>query len=106
MAHTHDSQHSLTELGKKQAQITAEFMKTVVGEKTVLYCSPYLRTMQTGKAIHSQLSENVPFYQSPLIREWELGNLYDFNNRTPEMKKEFKAAGLLVFIDLMMTNTL
>jgi broad specificity phosphatase PhoE len=97
MAHTHDSQHSLTELGHKQAQITAEFFKTIVTPKTVLYSSPYLRTMQTAQAIHSSLPEGIPFYENPLIREWELGNLYDFTDRTPEKKKEFKAAGQFYF---------
>lgn len=97
MAHTHDSQHSLTELGQKQAQKTGEFMQTLINEKTVLYSSPYLRTMQTAKAIHSKLPDQVPFYQSPLIREWELGNLYDFTKRSPEAKKEFKAAGQFYF---------
>lgn len=97
MAHTHDSQHSLTELGQKQAQKTAEFMKIIVNERTVLFSSPYLRTIQTAKAIHSQLPERVPLYENPLIREWELGNLYDFNNRTPEAKKEYKAAGQFYF---------
>ena len=97
MAHTHDSQHSLTELGFKQAQVTAEFFKTIVTSKTVLYSSPYLRTIQTAKAIHSQLGEAVPFFENPLIREWELGNLYDFTNRPPEKKKEFKAAGQFYF---------
>jgi broad specificity phosphatase PhoE len=97
MAHTHDSQHSLTELGHKQAQITAEFFKTIVTPKTVLYSSPYLRTMQTAQAIHSSLPEGIPFYENPLIREWELGNLYDFQDRTTEKKKEFKAAGQFYF---------
>jgi broad specificity phosphatase PhoE len=97
MAHTHDSKHSLTELGQNQVQKTAEFMKLHVNEKTVLYCSPYLRTIQTAEAIHSLLPKQVPFYQNPLLREWELGNLYDFTNRPPEMKKEFKAAGLFYF---------
>ncbi|MDR7080531.1 broad specificity phosphatase PhoE [Neobacillus niacini] len=97
MAHTHDSQHSLTELGHKQAQVTAEFFKTIVTPRTVLYSSPYLRTIQTAKAIHSQLPEEVPFFESPLVREWELGNLYDFTDRTPEKKKEFKAAGQFYF---------
>jgi broad specificity phosphatase PhoE len=97
MAHTHDSQHNLTELGQKQVQKTAEFIKTKVFGKTVLYCSPYLRTIQTAKAIHALLPEQVPFYENPLLREWELGNLYDFNNRTPEAKKEFKAAGQFYF---------
>lgn len=97
MAHTHDSKHSLTELGHEQVQKTADFMKNVVNEQTVLYSSPYLRTIQTAKAIHSLLPENVPFYENPLLREWELGNLYDFTNRTPEIKKEFKAAGLFYF---------
>jgi broad specificity phosphatase PhoE len=97
MAHTHDSQHSLTELGQKQAQVTAEFFKTIVSPKAVLYSSPYLRTMQTAQAIHSALPEGVPFYENPLIREWELGNLYDFTDRTPEKKKEFKAAGQFYF---------
>ena len=97
MAHTHDSQHSLTELGHKQAQVTADFFKTIVTPKTVLYSSPYLRTIQTAKAIHSKLPEEVPFFENPLIREWELGNLYDFTNRTPEKKKEFKAAGQFYF---------
>jgi broad specificity phosphatase PhoE len=97
MAHTHDSQHSLTELGHKQAQVTAEFFKTIVSPKTVLYSSPYLRTMQTAQAIHSALPEGVPFFENPLIREWELGNLYDFSDRTPEKKKEFKAAGQFYF---------
>ena len=31
------------------------------------------------------------------LREWELGNLYDFNNRSPQAKKEFKAAGQFYF---------
>lgn len=97
MAHTHDSQHSLTELGHKQAQVTAEFFKTIASPKTVLYSSPYLRTMQTAQAIHSALPEGVPFFENPLIREWELGNLYDFADRTPEKKKEFKAAGQFYF---------
>jgi broad specificity phosphatase PhoE len=97
MSHTHDSQHSLTELGHKQAQVTAEFFKNIVSPKTVLYSSPYLRTMQTAKAIHSLLPESVPFYENPLIREWELGNLYDFSDRPPEKKKEFKAAGQFYF---------
>ncbi|WP_052427313.1 histidine phosphatase family protein [Neobacillus niacini] len=97
MAHTHDSQHSLTELGQKQAQVTAEFFKTIVSPKTVMYSSPYLRTIQTAKAIHSLLPEEVPFFENPLIREWELGNLYDFTDRTPEKKKEFKAAGQFYF---------
>ncbi|MBY0146440.1 histidine phosphatase family protein [Neobacillus niacini] len=97
MAHTHDSQHSLTKLGHKQAQITAEFFKTIVSPKTILYSSPYLRTMQTAQAIHSELPEGVPFFENPLIREWELGNLYDFADRTPEKKKEFKAAGQFYF---------
>ncbi|MCM3584554.1 histidine phosphatase family protein [Mesobacillus maritimus] len=97
MAHTHDSQHSLTEKGQKQVQLTGEFMRDQVNENTLLYASPYLRTMQTAEAIHSRLPEGVPFYQNPLIREWELGNLYDFTNRTPEAKKEFKAAGQFYF---------
>jgi broad specificity phosphatase PhoE len=97
MAHTHDSQHSLTEIGHKQAQVTAEFFKTIVTPKTVLYSSPYLRTMQTAQAIHSSLPAGIPFYENPLIREWELGNLYDFTDRTPEKKKEFKAAGQFYF---------
>lgn len=97
MAHTHDSQHSLTELGHKQAQVTAEFFKTIVTSRTVLYSSPYLRTIQTAKAIHSQLPEEVRFFESPLVREWELGNLYDFTDRTPEKKNEFKAAGQFYF---------
>ncbi|MCM3693576.1 histidine phosphatase family protein [Neobacillus niacini] len=97
MAHTHDSQHSLTELGHKQAQVTGEFFKTIVTPKTILYSSPYLRTMQTAQAIHSSLPEGIPFFENPLIREWELGNLYDFHDRTPEKKKEFKAAGQFYF---------
>jgi broad specificity phosphatase PhoE len=97
MAHTHDSKHSLTELGHIQVKKTGKFMKTILNEKTILYSSPYLRTLQTAKAIHSLLPEQVPFYENPLIREWELGNLYDFNNRTPELKKEFKASGLYYF---------
>lgn len=97
MAHTHDSQHSLTKLGQMQVQKTAEFLKTLVNEKTVFFSSPYLRTIQTANAIHSLLPEGVPFFENPLIREWELGNLYDFNNRTPEVKKEFKAAGQFYF---------
>jgi broad specificity phosphatase PhoE len=97
MAHTHDSNHSLTPLGQKQVEKTGEFMKTIVNESTVLYTSPYLRTKQTAEAIYSQLGGQVPFYESPLIREWELGNLYDFTDRSPQAKKEFKAAGQFYF---------
>ncbi|KKK37754.1 hypothetical protein WQ57_12410 [Mesobacillus campisalis] len=97
MAHTHDSQHSLTVLGQKQVEETGEFMKGILDEKTIVYSSPYLRTMETANAIHKHLPATVPFYQNPLIREWELGNLYDFANRTPEAKKEFKAAGQFYF---------
>jgi broad specificity phosphatase PhoE len=93
MEHIHDSEHNLTELGQKQAQVTAEFIKTKVSEKAILYSSPYKRTMQTAKAIHSMLPEQVPFFENPLLREWELGNLLNISNRTPELKKEYKAAG-------------
>lgn len=97
MAHTHDSKHNLTELGRKQAQVTAQFMKEHVKGSIILYSSPYLRTMETAKAIHALLPEGTPFYENPLLREWELGNLYDFNNRSPQAKKEFKQAGRFYF---------
>lgn len=64
MAHTHDSQHSLTELGFKQAQVTADYLKTIIEGKTVLYSSPYLRTKQTAQAIHSLLPVEVPFLKT------------------------------------------
>ena len=97
MSHTHDSKHSLTELGQKQARETAAFLKTKVNEKSVIYSSPYLRTIQTARAIHAELLEQVPFYENPLLREWELGNLYDVNDRPPQVKKEYKAAGRFYF---------
>jgi broad specificity phosphatase PhoE len=97
MAHTHDSKHDLTELGRKQAQMAAQFMKDYVKGNTILYSSPYRRAMETAKFVHALLPEDTPFYENPLLREWELGNLYDFNNRTPEAKKEFKAAGRFYF---------
>jgi broad specificity phosphatase PhoE len=97
MAHTHDSKHNLTELGRKQAQITAQFIYEYVKGSVTLYTSPYLRTIETAKFIHALLPEDTPFYENPLLREWELGNLYDFQNRTPEAKKEFKAAGRFYF---------
>lgn len=97
MAHTHDSKHALTSKGRKQAELTGEFMKDKLNEKSVFYVSPYLRTMETAQAIYSKLPQTIPFYESPLIREWELGNLYDFNNRPPALKKEFKAAGSFYF---------
>jgi broad specificity phosphatase PhoE len=97
MKHTHDSKHSLTEIGQKQVKITAEFMKNLLNEKTVIYSSPYLRTKQTAKAIQSVLPFDVPFIENPLLREWEMGNLYDVHHRPPELKKEFKAAGQFYF---------
>lgn len=97
MAHTHDSRHSLTKVGQKQASMTGQFMKDNLNEKTVIYSSPYLRTMQTARAVHSLLPNEAALFQNPLLREWELGNLYDFTNRTEEEKKEFKAAGQFYF---------
>jgi len=97
MAHIHDSKHALTELGCKQVEKAAEFLKMEVNEKTVLYVSPYKRTRDTAKVIRSKLPESVAYYESPLIREWEYGNLYDFNDRPPEVKKEYKAAGSFYF---------
>lgn len=98
MAHTHDSKHPLTDLGKKQAEKTAHFMQGEVNENTVLYASPYQRTIETAKVIYSRLADTVPFYENPLLREWELGNLYDFHHdRPPEVKREFKAAGSFYF---------
>lgn len=97
MASIHDSKHDLTELGKQQAQLTAAFLKDHIQGGSILYSSPYLRTMETARAIHSLLPNDTPFLENPLLREWELGNLYDFNNRTPEAKKEFKAAGQFYF---------
>jgi broad specificity phosphatase PhoE len=97
MAHTHDSKHKLTELGRRQAEATAQFTKEYIKGSTILYTSPYMRTMETAKTIHSLLPSDTPFYENPLLREWELGNLYDFNNRTAEAKKEFKAAGKFYF---------
>lgn len=97
MAHTHDSKHNLTELGRNQAKNTAQFIKEFVKGRAALFSSPYLRTMETAKSIHALLPKETPFYENPLLREWELGNLYDFNNRSPEAKKEFKAAGKFYF---------
>ncbi|MFC4024025.1 histidine phosphatase family protein [Oceanobacillus longus] len=93
MEHIHDSEHHLTELGEKQAEATADFLKNLVTRDTVIYSSPYKRTMQTAEAIQSKLPENVPIYENPLIREWELGNLLNISNRTPQLKKEYKSAG-------------
>lgn len=93
MEHIHDSEHNLTELGQQQVKATAEFIKTRVNEKAILYSSPYKRTMQTAQAIHSVLPQQVSFYENPLLREWELGNLLNINNRTPQLKKEYKASG-------------
>lgn len=97
MAHTHDSKFFLTAKGKKQAELTAQFLKDKLTEKAIFYVSPYLRTMQTAQAIYAKVPKTVPFYETPLIREWELGNLYDFNDRPPELKREFKAAGAFYF---------
>jgi broad specificity phosphatase PhoE len=97
MAHTHDSRHALTETGRKQAEETARFLQKTIKGRSVLYSSPYLRTMETAKAIHRLMPADCPFFENPLLREWELGNLYDFANRTPEAKKEFKAAGPFYF---------
>ena len=97
MSHTHDSKFALTAKGQKQAELTGEFMKDKLNEKSIFYVSPYLRTIQTANAIYSKVPYSVPFYESPLIREWELGNLYDFNDRPPELKREFKAAGAFYF---------
>lgn len=97
MAHTHDSRFALTLKGRKQAERTAQFLKDKLTEKAIFYVSPYLRTMQTAQVIYAQVPKTVPFYESPLIREWELGNLYDFNDRPPELKREFKAAGAFYF---------
>jgi len=93
MEHIHDSEHYLTELGEKQAEATADFLKSVVSKNAVIYSSPYKRTMQTAEAIHGKLPENVSFYENPLIREWELGNLLNISNRTPQLKREYKSAG-------------
>jgi broad specificity phosphatase PhoE len=97
MAHTHDSKHHLTARGLSQVEAAATFIAQELKGNFVVYSSPYLRTIETAQAIHRKLPEGTLFYENPLIREWELGNLYDFNNRTPEAKKEFKAAGPFYF---------
>lgn len=97
MAHTHDSNHALTQLGQKQVRQTANYMGQHLHGNNIIFTSPYLRTMETAMAIQSMLPKGTPFHQNLLIREWELGNLYDVENRTPEAKKEFKAAGQLYF---------
>lgn len=97
MAHTHDSKHALTNLGRAQAQLTAQFIQEKVLGRTVMYASPYRRTMETAAFIHALLPQETPLIENLLLREWELGNLYDFNQRSPESKKEFKAAGPLYF---------
>ncbi|NGQ94743.1 histidine phosphatase family protein [Brevibacillus sp. SYP-B805] len=97
MAHTHDSKHALTENGRQQAEAAARFLRETLTGKCVLYSSPYRRTIETAQAIHRLLPPDCPFYENPLLREWELGNLYDFANRSPEAKREFKAAGPFYF---------
>lgn len=97
MAHTHDSKFSLTDKGVQQAKLTGEFMKDIVKDDAVFYASPYKRTMQTAEAIYQIAGNSSPFYDNPLLREWELGNLYDFNHRPPEVKQQFKAAGTFYF---------
>ena len=97
MNKAHDSQHNLTEIGQEQAKETAEFLKDILHERTVFYSSPYKRALQTAQAIREALPNEVPLYENPLLREWELGNLYDVNDRPPEVKKEYKAAGRFYF---------
>ncbi|UFJ43011.1 histidine phosphatase family protein [Brevibacillus humidisoli] len=97
MATIHDSKHSLTERGRKQAQTTAQFMSEHVKGSATLFTSPYRRTVETARYINALLPENTPFHENPLLREWELGNLYDFQNRSPEAKREYKAAGKFYF---------
>ena len=67
MAHTHDAKHNLTELGRRQVQATAQFMSEQIGGNSVIYTSPYFRTIQTAKAIHTLLPDQTPFYENPLI---------------------------------------
>lgn len=92
MEHIHDADHNLTEIGKLQAKETGKFLKTIVNDSAIIYSSPYARTMQTAEAIRAELPDNVPFFQNPLLREWELGNLLNISNRTPQLKKEYKAS--------------
>ena len=97
MAHTHDSQHALTDLGREQVAQTGSFFRNHLDGQSIIFASPYRRTMETARAIRTKIPSDTPFYENLLLREWELGNLYNFHNRTPEAKREFKAAGQLYF---------
>ena len=68
---------ALTENGVRQARETGEKIAELLqGESFGVFCSPYLRTIQTKDAMLTGM-ERVPAfdYQDPSLREQEYGNM-------------------------------
>ena len=74
-----DHKVSLTELGHLQAESAGRRLSAVLSNalngKTLIYCSPYLRTRQTleGLLRGAEVSQQVRVFEDPRLREIEHG---------------------------------
>lgn len=69
-----DWKKSLTKKGKEQAQKAGKALfKTIGNSPTVMYTSPWKRTLETAEAIKNYLNISK-FYEDPRLREQEWGN--------------------------------
>ncbi|MBI2637597.1 MAG: histidine phosphatase family protein [Candidatus Sungbacteria bacterium] len=65
----------ITELGRRQARKTGEFLKQIIQKPDVLITSPYIRCQETLKEVVSAWPElhDVPIYTEEYIRERNTG---------------------------------
>lgn len=83
----------LTDLGFAQAKEVGRDLSNLIGTESFgVFCSPYLRTLQTKEAMLEGMKRDPVFdYQEPTLREQEYGNMpaADVNERNREFRKEF-----------------
>ena len=74
-----DNLIELTARGQKQALIAGQRIQAITGGGSIMmYTSPYVRTVQTARAVFSVVGEQVSGnHIEPRIREQEFGNLQD-----------------------------
>ena len=75
----HDSQHALTDEGRRQAHAAGVKLKQLMGTESVWFLvSPFQRTRETHAEIAKSFQDNRTYYQEdPRLREQDTGNLMD-----------------------------
>lgn len=90
LSNIRDTDISLTELGKFQAEETGKFLMGNCETFDIIYSSPYNRTLQTAEHIRSQFNYGINIWKDNRIREKEFGYLHGMPDK--KIEEEFAYA--------------